>query len=142
MKFAANPDFKESFEKDTGKLVLASHVETYTVETAPSSHADALAEYREFVDWYAQLNTLLSGGPPPEPRLRVNEALARQRVFPVSVELTRQGDEPLKAKHDFTWRLSREDFDQIDGVATSLASYKQVSNEEFLQSTRSDEESE
>ena len=62
LQFAANPEFDESFEDDSGKLVLASHRESYTVETTPAEHPDALAEYREFLDWYTQLNTLLSPG--------------------------------------------------------------------------------
>ena len=45
--------------RDSGKLVLASHLENYTVDTRPAEHPEALAEYREFLDWYTQLNTLL-----------------------------------------------------------------------------------
>ncbi len=136
LKFAADPQFEESFEAregDGGKLVLANHLESYTVSTAPAEHPQAMAEYREFLDWYARLNTLLSAGPPPEPRLRLNEALARHKAVPLKVELTRAGEkEPLRAEHAFTWRLSREDLDRIDGVRASLASYRPVSNEEFL----------
>ena len=136
LQFAANPRFEESFEAEKGKLLLASHLENYTVITTPTAHPDAVAEYREFLKWYTQLNTLLSAGPPPDPRLRLNDALARRNVIPLEVELTRAGEEPLRAVHDFTWRLSREDFDRIDGVATSLATFRQVSNEEFLRTTQ------
>ncbi len=136
LQFAADPDFKESFEPESGQLILASHMESYTVATTRVEHAAALAEYREFLDWYAQLNTLLSGGPPPEPRLRLNAALARHEVVPVKVELTRGREkEPLRAEHKFTWRLSREDLDRIDEVRASLAAYKSVPNEEFLRTT-------
>jgi hypothetical protein len=136
LQFAADPDFKESFESESGQLILASHVESYTVETTRVEHAAALAEYREFLDWYAQLNTLLSGGPPPEPRLRLNAALARHEVVPLKVELTRGREkEPLRAEHKFTWRLSREDLDRIDEVRESLAAYKSVPNEQFLHTT-------
>ena len=138
LKFAADPEFEESFEPESGQLVLASHLENYAVATTPVEHADAAAEYREFLDWYAQLNTLLTGGPPPEPRLRLNEALARHKVVPLTVELTRAGEkEPLRAEHDFTWRLSQGDMKKTDNVRASLASYRPVSNEEFLRSTHS-----
>jgi hypothetical protein len=137
LKFAADPRFEESFVPETGKLVLASHLEHYTVATAPAEHPQAVADYREFLDWYTRLNTLLSAGPPPEPRLRLNEALARHKAVPLTVELTRAGEkEPLRAEHTFTWRLSRDDVERIDAVRASLASYRAVANEEYLRGTR------
>jgi hypothetical protein len=139
LQFAADPDFKESFESQTGQLILASHFENYSVATARVEHAQALAEYREFLDWYARLNTLLSAGPPPEPRLRLNAALARHEVVPLKVELTRGGEkEKLRAEHKFTWRISSEDVARIDDVRASLAAYRVVENEEFLRSIQTD----
>lgn len=137
LKFAANPQFNESFDRNTGQLLLASHEESYTIKTEPADNADALAEYREFLDWYARLNTLLSAGPPPEPRLQVNEALANYHVVPISVELVRNGEkEKLRAEHEFTWLLSKDDLSRIDDACASLAAYRPVSNEEFLQGMR------
>ena len=141
LQFAADPEFKESFEPQTGQLVLASHLESYTVETERVEHAQALAEYREFLDWYARLNTLLAGGPPPEPRLRLNAALARHEVVPLKVELKRgRENEPLRAEHKFTWRLSGEDVERIDDVRASLAAYQSVPNAEFMRSSDEREE--
>jgi hypothetical protein len=133
LKFAADPQFEESFTPDTGQLVLTSHLESYTVETTRVEHPQAVAEYREFLDWYTRLNTLLSAGPPPEPRLRLNESLARHNAVPTKVELIRAGEkEGLRAEHNFTWRLSREDLQRVDDVRASLASYRPVSNDEFV----------
>jgi hypothetical protein len=136
LRFAAAPQFDEKYEIANGKLILTSHLESYTVTTRPVEQPEALAEYREFLDWYAQLNTLLSGGPPPEPRLRLNEALARRKTVPLEVELTRAGEDPVRAEHEFHWRLSREDEERIDDVRTALASYRQVKNEEYLSLTQ------
>ena len=137
LQFAAAPQFKETFEPESGKLVLTSFVENYQVDTAKTDHAAALAEYHDFLDWYTRLGTLLAAGPPPEPRLRLNAALARYHVIPLKVELTRAGDkQPVRAEHEFTWRLSREDMSRIDEVRESLAAYRAVSNDEFLQSTQ------
>jgi hypothetical protein len=140
LKFAADPQFKESFEPQNGQLVLASHLENYTVSTTRAEHAEQLAEYREFLDWYTRLNTLVTAGPPPEPRLRLNAALARHEVMPLKVELQRAGDkEPIRAEHTFTWRLSRADHDRIEDVRASLASYRAVDNGEFQRATRPNE---
>jgi hypothetical protein len=136
-RHAADPHFKETFEPDSGRLILASHFETYTVTTEPAEFAEALPEYREFLDWYAKLNTLLQTGPPPGPRLHLNEALARHRVLPQSIIRTRAGSkEPLRAEHDFTWRLSREDIQRIDEVRAAMASFRAMSIEEFLRVTQ------
>ena len=143
LRFAANPEFEETFAADTGKLVLASHWESYEVETAPAEEPNALAEYREFLDWYTQLNTLMQAGPPPEPRLRLNSALARHRVVPVRVELTRSSDKtPLRAEHDFTWRLSQDDRERIDIANDSLAGFRKVSNDEFLSGAQPENDAE
>lgn len=142
LKFAANPDFKESFESGSGELVLANYLETYTVNTQKAEYPEALTQYREFLDWYARLNTLLSAGPPPEPRLRLNEALVRHKVIPLKVELARAEEkEPIRAEHQFIWRISKDDHGRIDDVGTSITSYREVSNEEFLSATRPGEES-
>jgi hypothetical protein len=138
LRFAANPQFEESFDRETGQLVLASHEESYSIETTTADQPQALAEYREFLDWYTRLNALLSAGPPPEPRLQVNAALARYQIVPVKVELTRAGEnQRLRAEHEFTWRLSKEDQERIDDACASLAAYRPVENEEFLRGFRS-----
>lgn len=138
LQFAANPQFDETFDDESGKLVLASHLENYNVMTEPAEHSDEMAIYKEFLDWYTQLNTLLSGGGvPPEPRLRLNSVLARRKVVPLKVELARAGEDPLRAEHRFTWRISQvEDHKRIDTVRESLTRFREVSNEEFLRLTK------
>jgi hypothetical protein len=137
LKFAANPRFDETFDRDTGKLVLASPLETYTVDTSPASqHQDSMTDYHEFLDWYTQLNTLQTSPVPPDPRLKLNDALIRHRVVPTKVELKRTGEELVWADHDFTWRLSQEDLQRIEDVQSGLTAYKQVNNKEFLQMSR------
>jgi hypothetical protein len=134
LKFAANPRFDETFDRNTGKLVLASPLETYTVETSPATqHQDSMTDYHEFLDWYTQLNTLQTSPVPPDPRLKLNDALIRHRVVPTKVELKRTGEDLVWADHDFTWRLSQEDMQRIEDVQSGLTAYKQVENKEFLQ---------
>jgi hypothetical protein len=137
LQFAANPEFDESFDDNTGTLKLASHLETYNVDTIPAEHPDAIVEYRQFLDAYTRLNTLLSGGMlQPGPRLRLNSELARRKVVPVKVELTRSGEEPLRAEHAFTWRLSQDDQKRIDEVRGNLTKYQEVPNEQYHRDTR------
>jgi hypothetical protein len=140
LKFAANPKFDESYDKASGKIVLTSYEENYRIDTATPERPEAMGEYREFLDWYTKLNTLLEAGPPPGPRLQVNAALAKHKVIPTRVELTRQGDDkPVRAEHDFTWRLSQADLKKIDDANASLAAYQSVENEEFVHGMRAAE---
>ena len=137
LQFAANPEFDESFDDGTGKLVLASHLESYNVDTMPCEHADAMAEYKEFLDSYTELNTLLSSGSlPPGPRLRLNAVLVRRNVVPLKVELARLGEDSLRAEHAFTWRLSQDDVKRIDAIRANLSAYREVSNEVFIRDTK------
>jgi hypothetical protein len=133
LQFAANPRFDETYDRETGKLVLTSSLQTYTVETNQTQHQDSLGSYREFLDWYSQLNTLLSTPIPPDPRLKLNESLARHKAIPTKVELKRDGEDPVRAEHDFTWKLSQKDLERIDDVRNGLTKYKTVENAEFLQ---------
>ena len=137
LKFAANPQFNETFDRSTGQLLLASHEESYTIKTEAADAPQTLAEYREFLDWYARLNTLMQAGPPPEPRLAVNAALARYQVVPLQVELARAGEkEKLRAEHEFTWLLSKKDLSRIDDASASIAAYRPVDNEDFVAGMR------
>lgn len=134
LQFCANPRFDETFDRNTGKLVLASNFETYTVDTSPASqHQDSITEYHQFLDWYTQFNTLQTSPVPPDPRLKLNDALVRHRVIPTKVELKRTGEDLVWAEHDFTWRLSQDDLQRIEDVQAGLTSFKQVENKEFLQ---------
>jgi hypothetical protein len=134
LRFAAAPKFQESFDAETGRLVLTSYLRTYVLETSAPAKPESLGEYREFLDWYAQLNALMNTHEPPQPRLAVNAALAKHAVVPTRVELRQSAPaEPVWAKHDFVWRLSQEDQSRIDEVRNAMGSYRDVSNEEFLQ---------
>ena len=137
LQFSAEPKFDETFNRNDGKLILASHLETYTVQTKPTQHQDLLNDYREFLDWYTRLNTMLTGGNPPGPRLQLNDALARRKVVPEKIELKRAGEDPKRAEHDFTWRLSQDDLQRIDDVRAALSTYQKVDNEEYLKMTAS-----
>ena len=133
LRFSADPHFEGTFTPETGELVLESYLQTYRLETTPADDLEALAEYRGFLDWYTRLNAFMVSHTPPQPRLHVNAALSKYKVFPLVVELSRAGiDTNLVAKHDFTWRLSQQDRARIDEAHDAMSSYRKVSNEEWL----------
>jgi len=138
LKFAAQPEFQETFDEDTGALRLTSDPWNYTVATIPAENAEALARYREFTDWFTRLNTMLYGAPPPGPRLKLNAALEEHGVVPVEIHRTLDEDSTsLRATHLFSWRLSREDRGRLEKARRYLASFEKVDNKDFL-AARSD----
>lgn len=135
MKFSAEPRFEETFDADSGSLTLANPQWTYQVATVRGDDKAALARYRDFIDRYTALTSMLNNSPvPPGPRLALNAALDKHKVVPVEIRRTLDGDEKnqIRAAHLFSWRLSREDRVRIDEAQASLANFKKVDNKEFL----------
>jgi hypothetical protein len=133
LKFSARPVFEETFDQKTGELNLTHPIWSYQVATVPADQPDVAARYREFSDWYARLNTMMQGTPPPYPRLKLNETLQRHGVLPVEIRRTLSVDSAkLRATHLFSWRLSREDRQRLDKANRYLASFQKVDNEAFL----------
>lgn len=133
LRFTGDPSFDESFDPDTGELLMASEQLTYRLSTQPLKDPALKPELRAFLDAFAKLQTLLDAGLPPQPRLMVNEALFRHGVVPVEIELTARDDEApsLRATHDVDWVLSKQDLLRIDVAIDQLASFQKVSNAEF-----------
>ncbi|MEM8945919.1 MAG: hypothetical protein AAGD11_12145 [Planctomycetota bacterium] len=135
LKFSAKPDFDETYESESGQLLLDSEQWTYTVATVPAEDDGTLKDYRKFVDWYTRLNVMMHGAPPPGPRLALNAALEKHGVVPVEIRRKIEAeDTSLRATHLFSWRLSREDRAQVEQVREQLASFEKVDNKNFLAS--------
>src|SRR5208283_3389265 len=79
VKWLADPTFEESFDRESNELTLKSPSITYQVEVQATDAAVA-AQYREFADWYAQLNFVLDPkSRPPFPRMMLNDAIERHQ---------------------------------------------------------------
>lgn len=140
LNFTADPHFEERFDAETGDLRLVSDELSYRLVTIPTDHDDMRLPVRRFLDQFARLETLLDAGLPPEPRLRVNEALFRHKAMPVEVHVVRGpigedgGSEPdLWADHLTAWVLSKDDRRRIDDAIDRMASFEKVTNEAFQQ---------
>ena len=140
LRFTGDPRFKESFDPATGELRLESDQMTYRLVTMPVASTEAMQQFREFLDEFVKLQTLLDSGLPPQPRLRVNESLARHKVAPVEVELISRGlDKPsVRCEHLITWMLSKSDRSRIDETLDQLTEYREVTNAEFQDSRIAD----
>ena len=142
LQFYADPKFDESFDTESGKLTLASSLTTYSAQTKAVTHAEVWTDLRNYFDAYAKLNCMLGSPLPPGPRLALNAAMEKHNVYPTEISLSIPGnaitgdqDTELRAVHNFTWRLSKDDRARITLVGEQLVSFREVSNQEFQQQT-------
>lgn len=132
LRFAADPEFRESLDPETNEIVLAGTWLEYRARAVAPKSAEDLKRYEAFVLRQAQLNTLINpGAPPPAARLKLNEALARRQQLPEQVSLRRisaetGGGKSLRAEHHYTWRLGDPDRQRIAAVEQNLPIYKSV----------------
>jgi hypothetical protein len=138
IRFAADPEFRESLDPETNEVLLAGTWLEYRARTTAPKNAEVLKRYESYVSRQAQLNTLVNpGAPPPSARLKLNEALARRQQLPEQVSLRRMssetgGGKSLRAEHHYTWRLGEPDHQRIAAVEQKLASYPPVSVGNFI----------
>lgn len=140
LKFMANPQFTLDPAPPQGKLVMTSPLMSYRLKTERIKSPAALRQYIEFSDWYAQLNTMVNpGSPPPFARLEVNRQLSERGEMPLEVQLTISVHQQtggnrevvLLSRHEVAWRLLGEDRQAIEQTADEMATFKQVTFNEF-----------
>ncbi|NUQ63673.1 MAG: hypothetical protein HUU20_14445 [Pirellulales bacterium] len=138
LAFLANPRFNEAFDPATGKLTLSSETVTYDLATMNVENSEISQEYREFSDWYCQLNTLLNpGSRPPFARMAVNAALDRHQRFPEQVDLAlRLSGFPAKrltirSEHQLIRRLVESDRGRIAQTDQYLAIFTPAPLDEY-----------
>ncbi len=99
LKFLGDPQFEEQFDESGGEWTFVSPRVTYRLVTTVAPSQPMMRQYREFADWYCQLNTLLNpGARPPFARMIINAALERRGRFPREVHLTLRPKQGLLAK--------------------------------------------
>jgi hypothetical protein len=140
IKFLGTPTFEQQFDEKTGDLTFTSPLVIYRVRGKSVENQEVVQQSREFSNWLAQLNLLLSpGARPPFSRLQVNEALAKHNMIAQDVQLTTAPKKAapaakqstVRSQHRLEMQVTKPDFDRIQQVRQSLASFKRVSFEEY-----------
>ena len=120
-----NPDFSERFDPGSSTLLLSGRGFRYRVNctNAPDTTSiDRVAfdaarrRYLEYTDWTAKLNYLLHPRALfPAPRVALNRKLKTRKLLPLTVELQDNSNSGfhLRAEHQFHWRLTGKDRDDI-----------------------------
>jgi len=141
VKFLADPKFEERFDQAAGELTLSSPLVSYRLLLATGDSKVAAEQYREFSDWYARLNSLLSpGSRPPFGRLAVNAAIAKRRAIASQVVLTLSSGKPgrrptiMRSTHHVVRPLTTADLEQVARTRKSMVDFKLVDFEKYRKS--------
>lgn len=78
-------------QDESGEFHLTYDQTQYRVQTVAPERSEWAILYAQFVDWACRLNIARPRGVPPFARMRLNEAMTRQGVYPqrIEVEMTR-----------------------------------------------------
>lgn len=116
LRFQLAPRFEETFDPQSGRLLLDGDVLSYEVQTAEPGRPGIANAYLDYADWACRLNYLLHPGPLlPKPRLSLNDALRSRNRLPTTVTLKAMaaGALHLRAEHSTSLDLNSRDRDMI-----------------------------
>lgn len=132
LKFVSNPKFEPKQTADW--LEFASSSLTYRVKAIQAPSPEVAQQYRDFLDWTARLNAVMTpAAPPPFARIAVNSEVASRNLVPETVELVIPKQIALggrglnmRSEHVLTRRLLEKDHDQIAKTSSQMAQFKTV----------------
>jgi hypothetical protein len=138
IKFAAEPTFREGFDAAKNELTLSSQWVNYRLILTPEPNQQAVEQYREYCDWQAKLNAMLSPGSlPPFGRIQVNSSIAQHQSIASQVFLTiaspKNGQPPtiFHSDHNLVRPLTTADQERIAHLRAALGDFKLVKFEEY-----------
>jgi hypothetical protein len=138
VKFLADPKFQERFDESMGELTLTSPMVSYRLTLSTGESQATAEQYREFSDWYARLNTLLTpGSRPPFGRLAVNDAVAKHKAIASQVILAVASSKAggrsttIRTTHQVIRQLTQADIDYVTKIHKSINDYKLISFDKY-----------
>jgi hypothetical protein len=140
IEFLADPKFQEQYDQPSGELTLSGPLVSYRVALLTGEREVAVGQYREFSDWYAKLNVLLTPGAlPPFGRLAVNAAIANRKAIASQVVLTMSSPktgrrQTIRSTHEIAHRLTPVDLDRVARIRKSMTEFKLVDFEKYRKS--------
>lgn len=137
IQFMAAPKFDERFDEATRRLTLASRLVNYSLTLSSDQNPAMAAQYREFSDWYARLNPLLTPGAlPPFARLAVNDAVAKRKAIATQVALTitspKDGrKQVIRSTHRIVRPLTAPDLAEVARIRKAMSEFRAVEFEKY-----------
>lgn len=137
IRWMAEPGFQEQFDQKNGELTLVSPHMMYSAKLGTAASPAMTEQYREFSDWYVQLNTLLAppGSLPPFPRIVLNQAIAKHQGIPREVQRTLKLSagkrNTMRSEHELVTTLNAADLARITEAQDAMRKFKVVEFEVY-----------
>jgi hypothetical protein len=144
LRFLGDPKFEQHVDDDAKQVTFESKWITYRVLTTPASKPEIAKQFRDFSDWYTQLNTRLNPGYKLAfARMVVNEALEKRNELPREVFLSvaphsKSSRSNARSQHHVTSPLTQADRDRIAQTDQFIAIFTTVRIEEYQKRTQPD----
>lgn len=139
IRLLAEPKFEQSFDRETAILSLSNKYMEYQLTSVAPPRRQMAAQWAEFSDWRAQLDTLTNpGGMPPFARLYVNSLLKSSGRIPGEVVLTLRitDGEPVVFRriHEPRWKLQKADLQTLQQIEQMMQSFPEVPPQTYFRS--------
>jgi len=140
LKFSAAPEFEVQSDSTNSELTFTSDWMTYKITCEDAQTATRAAQYGDFSDWYARLNTITSPSLLPFARLKINAEMRQRQRIPTEVNLTidnnarfprPQQEQKFRTEHQLLWRLSKSDLRKIEQTGEDLVTFGQVGFQQY-----------
>lgn len=132
LKIFATAEYTETSDNASGWTSVDGGLVGYRFKGKTPQDSRVVDSYCDFLDQYTLLAAIDPLRMPPFPRLRLNEAIRKQRVIPGEIRLNIKPMPPMKkaasmkSKHTFVERLSASDKSRIEAVQTKIEQFKPV----------------
>ena len=133
------PKLQYEFNLSTKTVRVTSDHLTYQATGISPKFDSSIQRYRHFADWVARLNSTRIGNLPPYSRFELNRLMAKQKLMPKSIKRTLMLDEVglrkqiVRSEHVINWLLTNTDRKRISQTGDQMATFKEVSADEFWQ---------
>lgn len=132
LKIFATAEYTETADNASGWTTVNGGLVKYRFKGKPPRDIRIVDSYCDFLDQYTLLAVLDPRRMPPFPRLRLNQAIKKQRVIPSEIRLDIKPMPPMKntismkSKHTFVEHLSDSDKSRIESAKAKISEYKMV----------------
>jgi len=132
LKIFATAEYTETADNASGWTTVNGGLVEYRFKGKSPRDIRIVDSYCDFLDQYTLLAVIDPRRMPPFPRLRLNQAIKKQRVIPSEIRLDIKPMPPMKntvsmkSKHTFVEHLSTSDKSRIESVTAKMDKYKMV----------------
>ena len=134
---ALAPNFRIRWDEAQHQLTMTNPRIVYSAKLSTPPAKEIVVAYRQFSDAASRLNASRPGALPPNARLSLNREIANKLKIPdlvtVSLEMQEGRLTKLESCHEFVWKFSAKDEEQMEFLTAWSKGFSEVDLPEFRQ---------